>query len=473
MAGLDFKPISLGTRSNPTASGRNYSSRLINCFAVANGQDAEIPWSIYPEAGFRAFGPLIAAGAGIRGGIVVAGRLYVVAGRYLYSVESSGVATAIGGIPTDGPVYMAYNRREPAQIGIVSDGRYYVLTVGGALAEINDVDLVSPNSFAFLNGYGILPSEKRYSLTGLDDFSTIDALDFSSADAYPDDIVRVETLEGEAVFFGRASIEWHQDVGNGDFALQRSHATELGCAAAGSVARVDTPALKTLIWVAPDHTVRQMSGYSGQVISSAEISELLSVLDRDGDISSLRATAWSWGGSFRYALSCADWTRVYEPGRGWMDRKSHGLERWRVAHVFQFGNKLIGGDYATGQLYELRNDLYVEADAPMLVQIVTPAVTMAPYRMIGDALAINMLGGVGTETATDPKVTVEWSRDGGKSYHGSVELSLGRLGDEVERFTVHRLGMADRRGLVFRISIAADVFKRFDGAWFAGRRLAA
>lgn len=467
---LSFKPISLGVRSNPMKIGKNYACRLINCYAEDNGEEAEAPWSIYPEAGFRKFGGLIQAGAGIRGGIVVGQTLYVVAGRNLYRVDMSGNAVLIGGIPTDGPVYMAYNRRDPAQIGIVSSGYYYVMTVGGSLQRIDSPNLTAPGSFAFLDGYGILPSEKRYSITGLDDFTTIDALDFSSADAYPDDIVRVETLEGEAVFFGKSSIEWHQDTGDADFPLQKSHATELGCAAAGSVVKVDTKTLKTLIWVAPDHTVRQMNGYSGTVISTQEISDLLSDLDQDGDISTLRATAWAWSGNFRYALSCDQWTRIYQPGKGWLDRKSYGLDRWRVSHVFPFGNKLIAGDYATGQLYEMRSDIYVEGDDPLVIEVVTPPVHSQPSRMICDALAMNFLGGEGS---LDAVVNVAWSRDRGKTYCGSAEVHLGLAGDDRERFTIFRLGQFDRHGAVFKFSCAANAFKRFDGAFVALRGLAA
>src|SRR5690606_2840808 len=250
-------PISLGIRSNPARNRQAGYAQLINCFAEETQQEGKTVWTIYSTEGLAAFGSAL-AGGGVRAGISIGPAAFVVVGRNIYRVSPSGAATLIGGIPTDGPVYMERNRRNPAQIGVVSDGIYVVIdTLANSVTEISDPDLPSPISISVLDGYGIIPViGASYMLTGIDDFTTIDGLDEGTAEAYPDEILRSMTLEREAVFFKETSIEWHQNTGDPDFPFERVHALELGCLAGDSVAKVDTPSRKTILWVAPDHTVR-------------------------------------------------------------------------------------------------------------------------------------------------------------------------------------------------------------------------
>lgn len=456
--------ISLGLRSNPARNSQAGAARLVNCFAEEQGEDGKTSWVIYSTEGLRAFGSAL-AGGGIRAMLAVNDTLYVVAGRNVYAVTPSGTSTRIGGIPTDGAVYMERNRRVPAQIGIVSDGLYFVIdTLANTLTQINDPDLPSPISLSFLDGYGILPiSNGRFMLTNIDDFTVIDASDEGTCEAYPDEIVRSAVLEREAVFFGTQSIEWHQNTGDEDFPFERVQAIELGCLAGGSVAKVDTETRKTLIWVAPDHTVRMMNGYSGQVISTNEIEKLIKELDEAGLAPTLRGTSWSHAGRFFYALSCASWTRVYDSSNGnWHDRLSYDSPRWRIGQCTQFMGKLIGGDFETGQLYEMRFDVFDENGEYLVMDVLTPPVHAFPYKLKFSALYIDMATGVGLNSTSDhsldPKIMVSWSDDGGASFSAERVRSLGRLaqtGRQVE--PIYRLGKCGHKGRIFRFRISAPV----------------
>lgn len=459
-------PISLGLRSNPARERQAGYARLLNCFAEEQGEDAKVNWIIYGIAGLAAFGnPL--DGGGIRSMIAVGSTLYAIAGRNVYTVTAQGVSTRIGGIPTTGPVYMEINRADPTQIGIVSDGLfYYIDTSTNTLTQIQDADLPAPISLSFLDGYGILPvANSRFYLTGIDDFTTIDGLDEGVCEAYPDEIVRSAVLEREAVFFGERSIEWHQNTGDADFPLTRAHATEIGCLSGGSVAKVDTKTRKTLIWVAPDHTVRMMTGYSGQVISTNEIQALIKELHTSGGISQLKGIAWADAGRFYYALSCDAWTRVFDSGTNyWHERRSAGLTRWRVAEVCSFANKMIAGDWQTGQLYIMGDEYFDEAGETLAVEITTPPVHAFPYRLIFNGLYIDAATGVGLNTADphglDPKLMVSWSDDGGASFSAERERSLSRLSESFKRIQpIYRMGKSGQKGRVYKFRISAPVKK--------------
>ncbi len=464
-------PISLGLRSNPARNRQSGSCRLINCLAEETSEDGKVVWTIYGTPGLANFGSALPGGA-IRAMLVVGTTLYAVSGRNVYAVSASGAATLIGGIPTDGPVYMERNRKTPAQIGIVSDGLFYVIdTTANSFTQINDPDLPSPISLSVINGYGVLPTPGgRFMLTGIDEFTTIDGLDEGTAEAYPDEIVRSAVLENELILFGEQSTEWHQDTGDTDFPFARVTAVEIGCLAGASVAKVDTEDRKTLIWVAPDHTVRQMSGYSGRVISTNEISKLIKELHTAGNIGQLKGVAWADDGRFSYALSCDSWTRVYNSKTGhWREQQSYGLARWRVSEVVKFGSKLIAGDYQSGQLYEMRADIYDEAGQPLIAEVITPHVHAFPYDITMSALYIDMARGVGTNSASahiaDPKLMVSWSKDSGLSWSAERERSLGALGQSAKRIQpILRLGSAGQHGVVFRFRISAPVERVFMSA---------
>lgn len=457
-------PIDLGQRSNPARSSvQAGSGKLINCFAEQAGPEGKSTWVIEASAGLTNFGSAL-SGGGIRALYAIDdSNLLALAGRNLYRVGSGGSSTLVGGIPTDGAAYMQGNRATPRQVGIVSDG-YYAVYQEGSLTVVSDVDLPPPSSLAYLDGYGVLPvAGGRYFITSIDDFTAIDGLDVSTAESNPDEIIRAESLDREVVFFGTASIEWHQNTGDADFPLTRSQTAEIGCLAGDSVARVDTPQGKTLIWVAPDHTVRIMTGYSGQVISSNEVENLIRVLDEAGNAADLKATAWAQGGRFFYALSCTTWTRVFDAKTGaWHERISDQSTRWRVDTVTRFANKIIAGDRSTGQLYTMSDDTYDEAGNELVMEVITPLVHGFPYKASHYALHVDVATGVGlnsTGDELDPILMVDWSEDGGNTFVSPHEVALGRDGQDQTRVRINRLGSVGVKGRAYRFRISSGVKK--------------
>lgn len=455
--------ISLGLRSNPARNPQGGNAQLINCFAEEQGEDAKAPLLIYSTEGLSAFGSALADG-GVRAMLPVGETLYVIIGRNVYAVGTGGTAALIGGIATDGPVYMARNRREPAQIGVVSDGLYYVIdTLTKSVTQILDPDLPSPISFSVLDGYGIITViGGEFYLTGLDEFTTIDGLDVGTAEAYPDEIVRSMVLERELVLLGEDSIEFFQNTGDADFPFTRSHATETGCLSGDSAALVDTPTRKTIIWVAPDHTVRMMSGYSSQVISDNEIEDLIKEVDVAGNASSLKGFAWAHAGRFFYALTSSSWTRVFDSKTGyWHTRQSYGLSRWRVSAVAPFANKIIAGDYANGQLYVMSFETQTEAGNHLVRSILTPPVHAFPYRLQFNGLFIDAATGVGINStdshASDPQLMISWSDDGGYSFSTERTRALGTTAEYKRIPPVYRLGRTGQKGRIFKFSISSPV----------------
>jgi hypothetical protein len=472
-------PISLGLRSNPSRHAKHAgAAKLTNCFAEEIGEEGKSQWVITGTPGLSNFGSAL-SGGGIRALISLDDFLLAVAGRNVYRVTPSGISTLVGGIPTDGPVYPRRNRRAAVQVGFVSDG-YYTVYDSGTLTEVSDADLPPPSSLAYLDGFGILPiSRGRYMLTGLDDFTTVDALDLGVAESNPDDIVRAHELEREVYLFGSQSIEAHQNTGNADFPLERSQTMEVGCAAAGSVVPIDTPQGKALLFVAHDHSVRLIRGYQTSIISTGYIADKIAALARAGTLGTLSATSWAEGGRSFAVLSAADWSVGYDAYSGlWHNRASYLANRWRVSQVVSFAGKMIAGDATTGQLYDMAEGTYTEAGNAHVMEIITPPVHAFPYGGVAHALHIDGVSGVGLNTTTtynqSPVLMVSWSLDGGETFSAPREVPLHALGQTGRRIPpVFRLGRFGPKGIVFRFQISAAVQKVLLSASLEFDRLAA
>lgn len=449
-------PLLLGHQSNPSRHPAAGSCRIFNCYMEPGGEEASAQTPLWAVSGLSVWATL-AGGGGIRAMLATANHLYVVAGRVLFRVDSSGNATALGGIPTEGPVFMARNRREPEpEIGIVSDGLYWIVT-NATLVENTDTDLPAASSIDVIDGHFILPGYgNAWYITEADEATSVDPLDFASAESSPDAIVRVATRESEIVLFGADTVEWWQNTG-ASFPFARVQTARIGCLGAGTVARID----RTLAWVADDHTVRLMQGYGGQVISIPAVAR---DVEADADKAGMTATAWAEGGTWFYSLSGSTWTWEYNLGTGkWHQRKSYGSSRWRCGRVVPFAGLTLAGDRSSGTIYRMSRDVHTEGSDPLVMEVVAPAAKAFPGDIVVDRLALRMVTGTGlvpgSAATTEPVVMAQISRDGGVTFGPERHLSLGARGNRGKVIESYRWGKA--QSAVFRLTCSAAVQRGF------------
>lgn len=465
-------PLTLATKSNPGRDPQEGAAKLINCYAEITGQDAKGQTAIHACNGFTEFSTLASGGA-VRAMLAVGAYLYVVAGRVLYRVDSTGTSQVIGGIPTDGPVYMGRNRREPSpEIGIVSDGLFWVCT-DASLAEVIDADLPEATSFAVLDGYGILPGHgNRWFITGIDDFTAIDGLDFAKTEASPDATKRILARGPELVFLGERSIEFWQDTAQGDFPFSRAAAISFGCFAPGSAVNATivqgNSVLDALIWAGTDNEgayagVMMATGYQPNKISDYWVDR---AIRDEPDASSIRGTSWNADGHTFYSISGTSFTACWDSQTGWHHRQSYGLSRWRIAHVTSFAGMVIGGDYDNGKLYQLSPTVYDEDGEPLVMTVQAPPVHGFPQRFRHDALYIDAVLGVGdggtSEDTGTPHLMLSWADDG-LEFGTERLLHLGQQGARTGRIKTTRLGRVTG-SRTYRFSVSAAVFRSIMGA---------
>lgn len=452
---MTLTPISLGTQSNRARYGHQGTARLINCYTEKVGEEGKSPVSVHAVDGFDAFATPAVAGA-VRSMLSLSDSdLYAVIGRLMYRVDSSGSATSLGGIPSDGFCSMARNRSATPQIAIVCDGLYFKVE-GGALTQIFDPDLPPPTSVCNLNGYFVFQLKDGRMFSSELDSENVLATDFTTASSKPDGGVIAWVRGQELLSGGTESIEAWADQGGETFALSRvtnvkrsEDQKDIGVKSAASVAES--------YFVGSDNTVRVISGYQAQRVSSHYLERLI---EAETDPSTIRGFSWGSAGHTFYAVTGSTWTYVYDSTTSlWHERKSYGRDNWRISHATQFGNAVIFGDDANGKLYRNNATTNTEAGEFLVCEVWMPPVHAEPYRLRHNALYVDVVPGVGiasgaTENA-DPQLMMDYSDDGGATFSTQRTASLGTEGNRLRRVRFNRLGVARTR--TYRLSISASV----------------
>ena len=209
------------------STGEALTDSLASTITDADGNDVEA--SITPGGADR--------------GIIAEGPnqlLYQVTGSSLYSVDTGGNALFLGNISNDpNPVVMA---TDSTQLIICTGGNpsAYVYTVAAGLQEITDTDLDTTKSVAFLDSRFIYDQPNGYFVaSALNDGTDINSLDFAQAEALPDDIRRVFSLNQLLYLFGEKTTEVWFTSGTGRPPLDRQTVLQHGICGTYAVDAID------------------------------------------------------------------------------------------------------------------------------------------------------------------------------------------------------------------------------------------
>jgi len=342
-------------------------NRMVNLFpeAVPEGSGGK-------EAGFLLRCPglrlLATVGDGpIRGLWVTNGVAYLVSGSEFYSLNTSWVATLIGSVSGSGPVSMADNG---TQIFIACNPDSYIYnTSTAALAQITDTDFPGAGSVGYLDGYFVFnePNTQKFWVTSLLDGTSVDPLDFASAEGYPDDVIALIVDHREIFLFGTTSVEVWYDAGTPDFPLARIQGAfmEVGCEAAYSVAKLDN----SVFWLGSDARGRgivyRANGYTPARISTNAVEY---AIQSYGNITDAIAYTYQQDGHPFYVLifPSAEATWVYDVSTQlWHERaafENGQFTRHRSNCQTSFNDEIVVGDYEDGRLYAFDLDVYADDD---------------------------------------------------------------------------------------------------------------
>ena len=398
-----------------------------------------------------------------------------------------------------------------SQVSFADDGIHVVFADGTQLAAVNldtnvatnvttTLDFTGPFQVFFSNGRigclntdptisGIIPSRNftKVWYSNLYDALTWDALSFFATESSADANLSVEVREGELWFFGPRSYEvWRPDV-NPDlpYAKVGGSSTEIGCGAEDSTSSIAGQVFWLGSSTAGDNVIFMSNGYGAQRISTHALEYFLN--NEGANTSDAVGFSYQQEGHTFYILNFIQSNRtfVYDLNNAkWHERSTRDqllnvANRWEPLYAIFAFNQVLVGALNNPRLLTLSLDKFTEWDGRPIVRIHQgPVIFQNLQTLFFSELMIDMQTGVGlqqgapyqsgiqTGYASDPKVILQHSDDGGHTWSSERKTSIGKVGEYRARVRFRRLGRSRER--VFRMVISDPV-----KAYILGARITA
>jgi hypothetical protein len=403
---------------------------------------------------------------------------YVVSGTEFYKVTGlTATPTKLGDVNGTGPVSIADNGTQ-IFLACNPDGFIYN-EVTNVFAQITDPDFPGAVTVGYLDGYFVFnePNSQKIWVTELLDGTSVDPLDFASAEGSPDGLVAVNVDHREAWLFGTDSIEVWYNAGQTDFPLTRIQGAfnEIGCVAAFSIAKLDNG----LFWLGTDARgqgiVYRANGYTGVRVSTHAIEYAIA---QYGNISDAVAYTYQQEGHAFYVLTfpSANATWVYDVAtQAWHERAGWNtatgqFTRHRSNCQCNFGGNTVVGDYESGNIYTLDLDVYADNGGIqkwLRSWRALPTGQNNLKRTAQHSLQLDCESGTGliTGQGSDPEIMLRFSDDGGHTWSNEHLSKMGKIGEYYRRVFWRRLGMTLKlRDRVYEVSMTDPVKTAIMGA---------
>lgn len=430
---------------------------LFNAYPEKRDPDAKAPLSVLPSDGLVEF--VAEADTPCRGMIYLPDldKGYSVHSSSVYKITNvAGVpaATRIGTIPGNDPVQLSRNQNASPQVVVRCDAAVYIIS-SDSVALVTDSDLPADTVTAeYVSGYTAYGEQDRtFTLSGLNDSGTIDALDFATFQQRAGKLVKIIENAGQMFGFCSDWFEIWRDTGNADFPFEPLGFRPRGLLSANAVVRC----AGTLHFPSDDGIVYRLQGYEPVRISNHHIDRLI---QDDTSQATILGFSWVRGGHAFINYTGSTWSRCFDAAtQVWHSRQSYGYDTWRARYSMQAWGKTIVGDKLSGKLLYLDSDTYTEDGGTMIWGVDSPPLHLFPNGGRVDALHMDVLTGQGTLSGqgSDPKIMLQTSTDGGQTFSNYRELELGVTGKTGTRVTARRLGRFGPKGMVFRLRISDPV----------------
>lgn len=421
---------------------------------------------------------------------------YCVSGTEFYKIYPDYTYVKLGDVAGTGPVTFADNG---TQMFIAANPKGYIYNeVTNVFAEITDPDFTGAGTVTYLDGYFVYnePDSQKIWITQLLDGTSVDPLDFASAEGSPDGVVAVNAIHRELWVFGTDTTEVWYDSGATDFPLTpiQGAFNETGCIAPYSVAKLDN----SLFWLGNDPrgfgVVYRSNGYASQRVSTHAIEY---AIQGYSDVSDAVAYTYQQEGHAFYVISfpTGNATWVYDVATGaWHERAylTNGeFTRHRSNCQCNFQSTTLVGDYENGNIYKFDLDVYadngatqkwlrswralpsgqnnlkrtaqhslqLESESGVGLNGIDPQDPLEGLlatqlgEIIATATGDELLVTVATVEGANPRVMLRWADDGGHTWSNEHWTSMGRIGQYGYRTIWRRLGMTQKlRDRVYEVS---------------------
>lgn len=433
-------------QSRPLAP--DYSGeRLVNYFARPT--DGVSPLALLSRGGLV---QVVDLGAPVRAQVYMGGNHYAVAGGAVWKIVG-GVATSVGTV-ADGVTGIAASTSE---IAIVAGGNYYVCD-GAATTQYTPGALTSARDVAVMDGYFLVIGDSggrsdALQISGLDDGTTFNALEFAFAEKDPDGLANIIEDHDRLWLIGSRTIQVFYNSGNAQFPFEPVPGAVVEH---GAIAWTTAQADNMVYWVRPDGIVLRGSGAAPQIISTPEVKAALEASTVTGGFYFTEA-----GHEF-YAITRTGATSfVYDIATGLWHERSTGLDygAWDAVGAVKINGQTYFG-CAGGKIATASRDVFTDFGAVLMGEVSSAPVQAGADLFRVSRLHVNM--GAGTvDIGRTPQVALEVSKDG-RTWSSERWRDLPTLGKYYQRATWHALGQFRRAN--FRLSVTDPVPRDITGA---------
>lgn len=350
-------------------------------------------------------------------------------------------------------VYLGSSETAMYVIGRTNDTVYQYSSTG----EVLDSDLETPNSVAHLNSRAIYDGDDaRWTVSAVGNAINIDALDYATAEANPDNLLRVYVFNQLLYLMGEKTIEPWRNTGVGRPPYDRIEGgiIPVGLAAIYSAANNDN----FLYFLGDDNRVYTIFGLTKENRSNIALSN---AVDSYTVVSDAIGLCYSFDNQNFYQLTfpTEGVTWCYSESSGqWFELSSEGGRYLGNSYAFAYRKNLIA-DYRDGKIYELDLTAYDENGTTIqrirdsgpihgeLLGAPGKTVEMTRFELIMEV-------GVGTASGqgSDPVVMLSFSDDGGKTFSTEMWGRIGKMTGEFVKVEWFALGSFYNRIIRVRTS---------------------
>jgi hypothetical protein len=367
-----------------------------------------------------------------RGQTMMAGVSYRVVGTNLYSFNSVGVHTSIGII--DGGERCTF-----ANDGVnlvINNGTQSFTYNGSTLTENTDTNIQNSKSVTYLNSFFIYTKEQTSVVSVAGDPTTSQGA--ISAESNGDPLVRDYTFDQTVFRFGDETVEtmWNSNTGTPPFTRIEGQTFAVGCSAKHSINNT----LKFIYWLGSDRRIYRARGNQEEVVSSVALSNAIESYDT---VAQAFSEVFSFQNKEYYMITFPSdnktWLLNEEFGEnGWTEISSDLDGGKYQANSIQYNyGKLWAGDETSGRLFTLDKDTFtnggdVTQRRRVLGSFNAKKLGMAQgKRLQVQRLELIMEQGVGLSEGQgeNPRIMVEYSFDGGRTWPNVSWARVGRLGE--------------------------------------------
>lgn len=363
--------------------------------------------------------------------------LYAVAGQRLWRTEDHVTWADLGALPP-GPATMAWNGQ---QVAIAVGGDFFVWK--DTLQEVTGFAFGSVGSVTSEDGYFIVTNTAgdEWAITNLNDGTSIDALDFASAEKRPDGLVRALSSTGMLWLMGANTIEPWQNVGAATFPFQRVASTvlEKGLRSINEAALLDN----TIFWNSAEGRAYRQSEFTPQKISTHAVDASLNAHP------AARCITYQYEGHDFYAIRFEDrpaW--VYGAAtQSWHERATGpSFEPWEVTATVQHNGVWYAG---TADGYHCTFGGYQDRGEELRREAISKNISQGGERFVVNRLDARVEVGAGGT------VMSSYSGNGGRTFSLERKRSLGNTGTYGRR--VEWRGLGQHREFCARLACSDPV----------------